>query len=81
MATLNSLKLAHEHGLRSVVFPAISTGIFGFPLRPCSEIMLSTVLDWLRAHDLPQDIVFCLYDDAALQIFTESLRALTTQNA
>ena len=49
-ATVNSLKLADEHGLRSLAFPAISTGIFGFPLGRCAQIMLSAAIEIGRAH-------------------------------
>jgi O-acetyl-ADP-ribose deacetylase (regulator of RNase III) len=41
----NALRLAEEHRLESVAFPAISTGAFGFPVRPAAEVALGTVLD------------------------------------
>ena len=47
-ATLNSLKLADERGLKSITFPAISTGIFGFPIKRCAEIMLQTTIEYLN---------------------------------
>ncbi len=46
-ATLNSLKVADEKKLKSISFPAISTGIFGFPIQRCAEIMLRTTIDYL----------------------------------
>ena len=42
-ATLNSLKRADEKGLRSIAFPALSTGIFGFPMDLAAKIMIQTV--------------------------------------
>lgn len=78
-ATLNSLKIAHKNGLVSLVFPAISTGIFRFPLRRCSEIMLQTVMDWLRTNELPRDVIFCLYDEKAYRVFTETMQVLAEQ--
>ncbi|MDZ7265147.1 MAG: macro domain-containing protein, partial [candidate division KSB1 bacterium] len=46
-ATLNSLKLADQHQLKSIAFPAISTGIFGYPLDRCARIMLSETINYL----------------------------------
>ncbi len=50
-ATLNSLKVAEENKLKSVAFPAISTGIFGFPLDRCAQIMLSTTIEYLKGKN------------------------------
>jgi len=74
-ATLNSLKLADEHNLKDIAFPAISTGIFGYPLDKCATIMLSTTIEYLRhgKTDL-QRVVFCLYASRAFDVFTAELR-------
>jgi O-acetyl-ADP-ribose deacetylase len=53
----NSLALAAEHGLRTIAFPAISTGIFGFPPDRAAHIAVATVLDGLR--DGPRSGVWC----------------------
>jgi O-acetyl-ADP-ribose deacetylase (regulator of RNase III) len=76
-ATRNSLKLAHEKGLASIAFPAISTGIFGFPKDRCARIMLSTVAESLKAEELTlKQVVFCLWGEETLQIFDEAAREL-----
>jgi O-acetyl-ADP-ribose deacetylase (regulator of RNase III) len=49
-ATLNSLKIADEKTIKSISFPAISTGIFGFPIQRCAEIMLETTIDYLKGQ-------------------------------
>ncbi len=72
-ATLNSLKLADEHNLRSIAFPAISTGIFGYPLDKCATIMLSTTVEYLKGETGLEKIVFCLYDTRAFETFTAEL--------
>ncbi|KAJ8386442.1 hypothetical protein AAFF_G00170390 [Aldrovandia affinis] len=46
----NSLKLIKDQGLRSVAFPCISTGIYGFPNEPAAEIALMTVKTWLKKN-------------------------------
>ena len=75
-ATLNSLKLAEEHGVRSIALPAISTGIFGFPKDRCAKIMLRTAVDYLKAGSGIERVIFCLYDDETYQIFAEELNRM-----
>jgi O-acetyl-ADP-ribose deacetylase (regulator of RNase III) len=62
-----SLRLAAEAGVRSVAFPAISTGVYGYPKDEACEIAVSTVEEWLAGHGLPEAVVFCCFgaDDAA----------------
>lgn len=66
-----SLNLAEQHGLRSIAFPAISTGVFGYPLESCADVMLRVILDY-TFEDLShlQQIIVCLYDDDAFHIFS-----------
>jgi len=73
-ATLNSLKLADENNLKSISFPAISTGIFGFPIQKCAEIMLKTTLDYLKSQTGLEEVIFCLFGHANYQVFAEQLK-------
>ncbi|KAK2853038.1 hypothetical protein Q7C36_008239 [Tachysurus vachellii] len=58
----SSLKLMEEYSLRSVAFPCISTGIYGFPNEPAADIALNTVRDWLKENkDKIDRIVFCVF--------------------
>ncbi|MDY6987866.1 MAG: AAA family ATPase [Thermodesulfobacteriota bacterium] len=76
-ATLNSLKVADENNLASISFPAISTGIFGFPKDRCAEIMLGTVIDYLEKGETGlQRVVFCLHGASSFEIFSEALKGL-----
>lgn len=72
-ATLNALKVADENGLKSIAFPAISTGIFGFPMDKCAKIMLSTIISYLQGQTSLERVVFCLYDQEACDVFTNCL--------
>jgi len=72
-ATVNSLKLADEHNLTSLAFPAISTGIFGFPLDRCAEIMLKAALQHLRGATSLERVVFCLFGRDSYRIFAAEL--------
>lgn len=75
-ATHNSLKVADDNGLKSITFPAISTGIFGFPVARCAEIMLRTAIDFLRGETDLQKVVFCLFGQAAFETFETTLQRL-----
>ncbi len=73
-ATLNSLILAEENSLRSIAFPAISTGVFGFPKDKCAEVMLSATLSYVEGDTSLERIVICLYDSETHHIFKEILK-------
>jgi len=68
-ATSSSLLLADKEGIQSIAFPAISTGIFGYPIDRCAKIMLSAVQDYCSETTSIQEIRFCLFDEATLQEF------------
>ena len=76
MATLSSLRLADEGELASIAFPAISTGIFGYPLDRCARIMLGTVLNYLGGSTGIEKIIFCLYTREAFDVFAGEMRRL-----
>jgi O-acetyl-ADP-ribose deacetylase (regulator of RNase III) len=68
-ATLNSLLIAQKKKIRSIAFPAISTGIFHFPIKRCAEIMIKVAMDFLRKNSYPKEIIICLYGERAYSIF------------
>ena len=71
-----SLQLADVHSLRSVALPAISTGIFGYPVRDAAEVMLGAAIAYLRGETGLERVVFCLYGRPTLHVFVETLGAL-----
>jgi len=73
-ATLNSLKLADDNNLKSISFPAISTGIFGFPIERCAQIMLKTIIDYLKGKTCLEKVVFCLFGQDSYQVFANQLK-------
>lgn len=72
-ATLNSLKLMDQHGLKSIAFPAISTGIFGFPIDRCAKIMIDTVKEYLMKKTNIKTVHFVLFTSADYDVFKSSL--------
>ena len=71
-----SLKLATDKGLKSISFPAISTGAYGYPLEPAARVALQTVIDFLSQNKSLEEVLFVLYDSATYQIYAETLRKL-----
>jgi len=72
-ATISSLKLADEHKVKSIAFPAISTGYFGLPKTRCAEAMLPAAISYAQAETDIERIIFCLYDQETFDIFKETL--------
>ena len=69
----SSLDLAKRHGLASIAFPAISTGIYGYPLKRAAGIAVATVCGWLDTEDGLGEVVFCVFGDAAEAAYREAL--------
>ncbi|MHC1774454.1 MAG: O-acetyl-ADP-ribose deacetylase [Lentimicrobium sp.] len=64
-----SLQLAVENQCKSIAFPNISTGIYGFPKADAAEIALKTVSDFIQKHNLPEQVIFTCFDDENLEIY------------
>lgn len=73
-ATLNSLKVADENNLKSISFPAISAGIFGFPIERCARIMLETTIGYLKGSTGLDKVVFCLFGRDSYDVFANRLK-------
>jgi O-acetyl-ADP-ribose deacetylase (regulator of RNase III) len=72
-ATLNSLKLMDENNLKSISFPAISTGIFGYPIDRCAKIMIKTVKEYLQGETQIKEVIFCLFTASDFEVFEREL--------
>ena len=81
LATRSALMRAEEKAIRSIAFPAIGTGVAGFPLEECARVMLKEVLEHLKSRSSLEKIYFVLYDDAALKTFQDTYKQLTAQSA
>lgn len=73
-ATINSLKLADTKALQSIAFPAISAGIFGFPIERCAKIMLETTINYLNGKTGLTRVVFCLFGQDSFNVFAKELQ-------
>jgi O-acetyl-ADP-ribose deacetylase (regulator of RNase III) len=73
----NSLALAREHGLRTIAFPAISTGAYGYPVAEAAPIAVGTVAEVARAHPSDFDLIrFVIFGADDLRVFENALAAV-----
>ena len=66
---LNSLRLAKEHNIKTIAFPAISAGGFGYPMELAAQVAVPTILEFIEKDDHFEKIVFVLYDDENFNIY------------
>ena len=76
----NSLLRAKEKGLRSIAFPAIGTGVAGFPMDECARIMFDVVREHLSGDTSVEKVYFVLYGDDAYRTFEREFAALTRRH-
>ena len=75
----NSLALAGKHNLESVAFPAISTGVYGYPLEEATPIAMETTVKELPKYPSIKRVVFALFSEKALKVYTDVLKTLDQQ--
>ena len=78
-STAHSLRIAAERGLKTIAFPAVGTGIAGFPMRECAEIMLQEVAEHLKRPTSLERVDFVLFDDEALRAFQQVFEEMKTE--
>ena len=76
----SSLHLAAEHGVQTIAFPAISTGIYGFPLERATRIAVAEVRDYLAAHALPREVTFVCFGGEACRTYRAVVDELTRRS-
>ncbi len=69
----NSLEIAIEKGIKSISFPSISTGAYGYPIKEASKIALCTIIDFIKANKELDIIRFVLFSESDLKVYEESL--------
>jgi O-acetyl-ADP-ribose deacetylase (regulator of RNase III) len=74
-----SLGLAHEHGLKTIAFPAISCGVYGYPLDQAVTIAVRATSDFLGAHQTIEEIIFACFDAPTLALYNAELARLDAQ--
>ncbi|MGC9341079.1 MAG: macro domain-containing protein [Bacteroidales bacterium] len=74
----NALQIAEQHRIESIAFPAISTGVFGYPLEDAAEVAFSTIAEMIPELKTVKRIRFVLYSESDLEIHEKTLSRLTT---
>jgi O-acetyl-ADP-ribose deacetylase (regulator of RNase III) len=80
-STAHALRIAADRGLKTIAFPAVGTGIAGFPLKDCAAIMLEEAAQHLRKETPLEKVYFVLFDEQACGIFERTWKRLQTQAA
>jgi O-acetyl-ADP-ribose deacetylase (regulator of RNase III) len=70
-----SLEIAAQHRLKSIAFPAISTGIYGYPLEAATRIAVETTRAVLASPSSVEEVIFCCFSDGDLQVYQRALSA------
>jgi O-acetyl-ADP-ribose deacetylase len=73
----SSLLLAGEHGLHSIAFPAISCGVYGYPIAQAADIAVKTVRAYMASHALPDHVIFVCFDDDVCAALDRAITATT----
>lgn len=78
-STGHALRLASERGLKTIAFPAVGTGVSGFPMDECAEVMLREVTEHLSRKSSIETVYFVLFDEPAREVFERSWQRLQTE--
>ncbi len=71
----NSLKLAADHNLRSIAFPAISCGVYGYPIAEACRIAVNTTTNFLKTETSVEKVIFMLFSQSDLKVYEDYLHA------
>jgi len=77
-STAHALRLASEHKMKTIAFPAVGTGVSKFPMKECAEIMLTEAAQHLKSETSIETIYFVLFDQVACEIFHAAWFTLRT---
>ncbi len=72
----NSLRLAVAKGLKTIAFPSISTGAYGYPIEDASRIAVRTVKEFLEKEDKLEKVVFVLFSERDFEIYFETAKSI-----
>jgi O-acetyl-ADP-ribose deacetylase (regulator of RNase III) len=76
----HSLEVASENNVRSVSFPSISTGAYGYPMEEAAPIALQTAIDYLESHTDIELVRFVLFGQRAFGVYERALQKISTQS-
>jgi O-acetyl-ADP-ribose deacetylase (regulator of RNase III) len=71
-----SIELAATNGIRTLAFPSISTGVFGYPIEPAAGVAVTTVRSAVTEFPAIEEVVFCCFSASDLAVYTKRLREI-----
>jgi len=74
-----SLRLAAENGVDSIAFPAISCGVFGYPVEQAAPLAVATIREWLQTHERPRRVLLCCFDARMAQVYRNALESVDSE--
>ena len=74
----NSLRLAKENRLRTIAFPSISTGVYGYPIEEAAQIAIRTIDTFLKENPEIQQVTMCCFSGYDKSVYTKALEQITT---
>ncbi len=72
-----SLEIAERNNIKTISFPALSTGIFGYPVKDAAEVAFKTIIDYLKSTSKINVVRMVLYDEASYRVHAEVLKEMT----
>lgn len=78
---LNSLRLAVENQIKSIAFPAISTGVFGFPPERAAKLVLKSVRNFLLVDEYIEEIIFVCFDEHTFSIYEQATNTYKSKSS
>lgn len=75
---LNSLQIAAERKFRTIAFPCISTGVFGYPKEAACRVAVAAAVEWLSANEFPEQLIFCCFSQDDERLYQAELARLAT---
>lgn len=75
-----SLRLAEQMGLHSIAFPAISCGVYGYPLHQAARVAATETVAWQKSHAVPKHILLVAYNDATAKALQQALQLVQRQS-
>lgn len=77
---LTSLRIAAEKGIKVVAFPAISTGIYGYPKEHAAHIAVSTTVEFLKNNNFPEKVIFTVFSKDDVQIYQKKIQSILKED-
>jgi len=72
----SAVELARRHAIRSIAFPAISCGVFGYPVRLAASVAITTLSEMLAVHEMPEEILLVAFEIDVHEALTSALARL-----